>query len=330
MSYPFFWDTPQHDFVQWNGSAQNGHFGSLGRNVGEVLGVFANLQIPDPPNVFGYPSTARIGGLIELERLLERLESPLWPAEFPAIDATKLAAGAELYQEYCVRCHQPIQRDDPHRRVFAQMVAVGTDPAMAENFSHRTGRTGRLAGTHKNPLKLFGERFEATASGEEILINAVIGAIIHSPFSPPKDELVRIREEFERNRVAAARVEAVPVELGPKYKGRPLNGIWATAPYLHNGSVPKLYEILLPADQRSKSFYVGNREFDPLRVGFRAEPFPGGFEFRTEDAMGRPIPGNSNHGHDYGTGRARAEGGDDKPALTEVERAALLEYLKSL
>ena len=40
VSYPFIWDTPQHDRVQWNGSVENAGPGALGRNVGEVLGVF--------------------------------------------------------------------------------------------------------------------------------------------------------------------------------------------------------------------------------------------------------------------------------------------------
>src|SRR5690625_3270750 len=60
------------------------------------------------------------------------------------------------------------------------------------------------------------------------------------------------------------------------YKARPLNGIWATAPYLHNGSVPTLYDLLLPAkrpddpedgEYRPDEFMVGSREFDPIKVG---------------------------------------------------------------
>ena len=55
---------------------------------------------------------------------------------------------------------------------------------------------------------------------------------------------------------------------GPKYKGRPLDGIWATAPYLHNGSVANLDDLLKPAAQRASSFTVGNRSFDPVHGGF--------------------------------------------------------------
>jgi hypothetical protein len=45
----------------------------------------------------------------------------------------------------------------------------------------------------------------------------------------------------------------------------------ATAPYLHNGSVPTLYDLLLPPSDRPTSFYAGTREFDPVKIGFKTE-----------------------------------------------------------
>lgn len=50
------------------------------------------------------------------------------------------------------------------------------------------------------------------------------------------------------------------------YKAAPRDGVWAEPPYMHNGSVPNLYEMLIPAAQRTKKFYVG-RDFDPVKVG---------------------------------------------------------------
>ena len=96
------------------------------------------------------------------------------------------------------------------------------------------------------------------------------------------------------------------------YRARPLNGMWATAPYLHNGSVPDLVELLKPPAERPATFYVGNWEFDPERLGFVwSSPSPDGL-FDTS------RPGNSNAGHDYGTG------------LGDRDRRALIEYLKTL
>ncbi len=94
------------------------------------------------------------------------------------------------------------------------------------------------------------------------------------------------------------------------YKARPLNGIWATAPYLHNGSVPNLAELLKPAAQRPKKFHVGSREYDPVQVGFKDDTNQPVFDTLSD--------GNSNAGHEYGA------------QLTPEERLQLLEYLKSL
>ena len=102
------------------------------------------------------------------------------------------------------------------------------------------------------------------------------------------------------------------------YKARPLNGIWTGAPYLHNGSVPNLYELMLPAAERSRTFYIGSWEYDPVRVGYVNRPAPGAFLVDTG------LPGNSNAGHEYGTGA------DGLPPLTEAEIWALVEYMKTL
>ena len=58
---------------------------------------------------------------------------------------------------------------------------------------------------------------------------------------------------------------------GLVYKARPLNGIWATAPYMHNGSIPNLWELLKKPEDRLTSFWVGSREFDPARVGYKTD-----------------------------------------------------------
>ena len=107
---------------------------------------------------------------------------------------------------------------------------------------------------------------------------------------------------------------------------RPLVGIWATAPYLHNGSVPSLHDLLLPEDQRPTRFPLGHREYDPVKVGYRQDVSDPVFVFRVDepvvDGAGKVYPelanGNGNRGHRYGGG------------LTDTERAELVEYLKTL
>ena len=110
--------------------------------------------------------------------------------------------------------------------------------------------------------------------------------------------------------INCGRPQRVPWVL--KYRARPLNGVWAMAPYLHNGSVPSLHDLLLAPEQRPRTFFVGKWEFDPVNVGYEAGQAPGAFLFDTS------IRGNSNAGHVYGTD------------MTEDDRKALIEYLKTL
>ncbi len=100
------------------------------------------------------------------------------------------------------------------------------------------------------------------------------------------------------------------------YANRPLDGIWLRAPYLHNGSVPTLRDLLEPPEQRPRRFYRGDDVLDPVKVGFRSDRAQEGrvayFLFDTA------LPGNGNDGHRYGT------------RLTDGEKTALVEYMKKL
>ena len=114
------------------------------------------------------------------------------------------------------------------------------------------------------------------------------------------------------------------------YRPRPLEGVWATAPFLHNGSVPSIYQMLLPAEERDQVFYLGRKEYDPQTLGIKVDKFKGAFEFDTT------VKGNSNLGHEFNDGLCgdgvigyEVEG---RPGycrqFTEQERLAILEYLK--
>lgn len=106
------------------------------------------------------------------------------------------------------------------------------------------------------------------------------------------------------------------------YVNMPLDGVWLRAPYLHNGSVPTLYDLLSPAAERPREFYRGYDVYDPVKVGFVSDVAEEGgrrhFLFRTHTPEGSPIAGNSNAGHEYGTG------------LSEQQKLELIEYLKTL
>jgi hypothetical protein len=346
VSYPFIWDTPQHDRVQWNGSVENAGPGALGRNVGEVLGVFGSIHLditPLPIPLKGHRSSVDVKHLGELEALLWRLESPQWPETIlPPIDRAGAvqAKGRGAYEKFCVSCHLDIDRTSPERRITAQMKGlseIGTDPLMAKNFADNRYASGRLKGhltTYLPPLlPQLPQRFGADDQGVTFLGYAVIGSIFHELIKDPKGTIDAInagRPERAQLTTSAVTVQNRPKDAAahlklqnavdtqvkePAYKARPLNGIWATAPYLHNGSVRTLRQLLLPASSRQATFQVGSREYDAKDMGYVDA---GGFRFDTT------VPGNSNAGHEgliYGNAEL---------AANPDELDALLEYLKTL
>ncbi|MFO1323991.1 MAG: di-heme-cytochrome C peroxidase [Burkholderiales bacterium] len=304
VSYPFLWTTGQLDLVQWNGFGINaGVVGPLTRNIGEVIGVFGHVDIT-PAAFTGYPSTIAVANLGDLEAWVNTLLSPQWPGTYlPPIDVVKAANGQPLYNQYCASCHTVIDRTNTQQSIAVTMTPVTevqTDPTMAVNSATRTGQTGILQG-YKEFIYL-GDVFGPVASAAAILTNSVIGVLINNPFQG----------------IEAAIAEYMSIQnaktFNPEsYKARPLNGIWATAPFLHNGSVPSLAQLLLPPAQRVKTFYLGSREYDPVNVGFVTTQTTGAYLFDTT------VAGNSNAGHAYGT-----------DVLTATQRLDLLEYLKTL
>lgn len=95
--------------------------------------------------------------------------------------------------------------------------------------------------------------------------------------------------------------------------GTSTDGVWATSPFGRAGSVPTLYQWLLPKVQRANAFHVGNREFDTMHVGYCTDPVEGAFLFRATSEDGSVITGNSNRGHS----------GPDKTDFTETGRWSL-------
>jgi hypothetical protein len=123
------------------------------------------------------------------------------------------------------------------------------------------------------------------------------------------------------------------------YRARPLNGVWATAPYLHNGSVPSLWWMLVPAAERPKQFCMGFRDFDPEQVGFRVEAneapkCKAGETLFSATPPGSPLDGNSNLGHSFeappGESEHEHKEGVIGRLLSDEERKDLIEYLKTL
>jgi hypothetical protein len=106
------------------------------------------------------------------------------------------------------------------------------------------------------------------------------------------------------------------------YHAPPLNGIWASPPYLHNGSVPTIDALLSPLNERPSLFFVGSRQYDVEHIGYRTDRFPGAFKFDTS------VPGNANTGHRFENG-PRGNGVIGS-ALEPAQRRNVIEFLKTL
>lgn len=347
VSFPFLWDASQLDWVQWNSSVD----APISRNVGEVLGVFAQFQLTGDADDGQFNTSARLDYLHRLETQLSRLRAPAWPSEaLGEIDPLKAAAGKQLFENNCAKCHN--MRDDagnfrmtkPNEfgRTFIKTTSVpfqliGTDPQMARNFITRTAKPGALeavmAPVFDDPatlkrleqltllFKSLGipeTDFRATPPAAMLLGAAVSGVIkrdLRERFQHlGEEEIQQISLELRGFRTSSS-----PPNGGAGYKARPLNGIWATAPYGHAGAVPNLYQWLLPETERVKNFSVGSLEFDPKHVGFASAPTDGAFAFSTTAENGEAIAGNSNLGHS----------GPNHTDFTDEERWQLIEYLKS-
>jgi mono/diheme cytochrome c family protein len=307
VSYPFLWGAPKLEWVQWNGSVQN----AIARNDGEVLIAFGHADATVKDNNVSIRSTGKIRNLVDLEEWTKTLAPPRWPEEvLGAIDRNKARKGGEVYRKAgCATCHAdkpPYPETPPNKfgKTFTKVVRtplaeLKTDPTMAENFLSGTAKAGKFAPLFQGATEV--PAWQMVSMG---LVKLIEGDLPAAGLST--EEMLLASGDRDPNAPIPT-----PADL-MAYKSGPLAGIWATAPYLHNGSVSSLYQLLLPSDQRPKGFYVGSRQFDPKNVGFESTKSPGGFEFRTE------VPGNGNSGHDYGT------------TLPEDDRRALVEYLKTL
>lgn len=328
VDYPQLWDIWTFDWVQWNGSAQQ----PMARNIGEALGVGATLSFFDANGQplkgdARYPSSVRVRDLHLIEETLQRLKPPAWPEELlGSVDKPLAAKGRALFAENCASCHVPRVNQVDGRAVqqlkLLPVAAIGTDPTAANNIADH--------------------RFDLTALQWDPAELAKLDVQLHPKPTEPLDlsklsvakGLAYVTAYVENHAYREANVtpaekpdmDGFGLPIGVQelraYKARPLAGVWATAPFLHNGSVPSIYQLLSPQDERASTFYKGTFEYDPKHLGYRTEAFTNGFVFDTR------ITGNHNSGHEFRAGE-RGNGVIGR-LLQPEERWALLEYLKVL
>jgi hypothetical protein len=305
VSFPHLWGMEYTGWLQWGANTNS----VMERNIGQSLGVGA---VFDPATG---RSSVRLDNLHRLEQLTYKLHAPAWPASFPPIDRARAERGRARFVEYCAPCHQTWTTDGAMRiyKLFA-LNEAGTDPNAALNY--------------EKPVK--------TADGRVL------------PFPYAALELIKnVKQAAYRDRgfteAQIAEWENRSVRRGPQwdptfraplldqdkwsdtrgrkvYRAKTLVGIWATAPFLHNGSVPTIYDLLLPAAQRPKRFPVGQHEYDPAKLGIQIDSTKfthsaGWIPYELDTR----LSGNWNTGHEWGF----------YPRLDDTQRFEIIEFLKT-
>ncbi|MEP2758554.1 MAG: di-heme-cytochrome C peroxidase [Hyphomicrobiales bacterium] len=340
--YPFLWNAAVQDKTQWPGFSDNGNsLLGLSRNLGEVYGVFAVFHPQKQSGILKLNrdyltvNSANFSGLGTVEDLIWKIGPPQWPWQF---ERGLASVGKGIYerptdQGGCAECHgikKGAFRSPFHSTWATPIMDVGTDRRECE-ILQRTVDTGIMNGA-KVP---FADALKPKDKAFNLLATSVIGSIIqHGLGNLSQQDVALMREgnssqlpsqfddlkgafrqpQFQLESFVSAAASAG--KSGCAYESRVMEGIWAAAPYLHNGSVPTLEDLLKPASERPTLFKLGPN-YDIEAVGMAAEQSKFDYTLTTTDCSD-VASGNSRCGHEFGT------------SLSDSEKKALLEYLKVL
>jgi hypothetical protein len=325
-SFPRVWGFKDYDWLEWTSDTNT----VTERNITETLGAGATVVL-DPKSPSLFESSIPVRNMHDLEWLAYYIDPPKWPADvFGPINSDLAAKGKEIFKNECARCHE--YGDDSRTETGLiklrgkDLAVIGTDSRAADKISCPVPEIGALIVPPRpytaEQSELLSECAGVTAgkafSGHSFAstVQIAVDSIKQKAFAAAGIDAAvqRVMEDFDRRGADAWRdtlIDTQPPD-GP-YAARPLHGIWAAAPYLHNGSVPTLYDLLLPPNERPEKFALGAREYDPVKLGFVVST-----NCAPQDCLvDTKQAGNGNGGHIYGAN------------LIESARMALLEYLKT-
>lgn len=202
---------------------------------------------------------------------------------------------------------------------------VGTDRNAALNFANHRYDASRLGWTPEELASLciapdVANKIDPSSVSAVVGLNIMSTAISNRYFEqyPPasREQLFKYMGYgvFDYPRTDPERLK--------NYKSRPLHGIWATPPFLHNGSVRTVYQMISPRTERESWFWSGTKEYDPVELGYRSLPVPGAVKYDTR------VTGNDNVGHEFRAGCQ--SNGVIGPYLKPEERRQIIEYLKAM
>lgn len=234
------------------------------------------------------PTTVDRAAIFRVKDWIWDLPAPPFP-DRAAIDQKLVPRGHELYAEYCASCHG-IRDIDADSAGGAKSYSASLTYANAPSYSYDTNRFPALG--RVTPLAEIGTDRGRWASYTQNFAASQNTLYAGYPW------------RFSHFRKTNG------------YSNQPLDGVWARSPYLHNGSVPTLRDLLEPAAKRPALWWRGSDILDLRKVGYRSDADSGGegelFRYDVRD------PGNSNAGHEYGA------------HLPDADKDAIVEYMKTL
>jgi hypothetical protein len=327
QNFPQVWGFKDYDWVEWTIDTNT----VMERNITETLGAGATVVLDPARTGALFDSSIPVTNMHQLEWLAYYINPPRWPAAlFGAVKPDLAAAGQRIYQSQCASCHEygSDQRSSTGLLKLRGMRPedTGTDPTAALRISCPVPDTGALV----IPPKSFtaadatllkdcaGVKAGVAFTGNSFArtVQTAVDGIKQKAYAA--EGIGTAQQKVMEDLVQRGTVEWRDTLLdtqppyGP-YAARPLDGVWAAAPYLHNGSVPTLYDLLLPPAQRPKKFALGARDYDPVKLGFVVTT-----SCDQQDCLVDTTQiGDGNGGHLWGT------------TLSDSDRMALLEYLKT-
>ncbi|MEM7646489.1 MAG: di-heme-cytochrome C peroxidase, partial [Pseudomonadota bacterium] len=307
-SIPYLWGMGKQEFVQWNGQVHQNK--AIARDVGQATASYGKNWITGDGK---YKSTANPRTIYELEKFYDDLKPPRWEDLVAKgvvegfktkADKDSLIRGRQIYLNRCNSCHAVVPEQDKWgfwKIYVGELGETKTDTTMFEFNKFRM---------------------------------AFVPEILREPFGLDSDQKEMRAEDYRTKFVGGVTLELIeqdtlsawvldkglklkrnsPTQAKEGYKARSLEGVIYTAPYLHNGSVATIEELLKPEDERAKTFYVGCMDYDLKVMGYTCDD-SNGVLFDTA------LYGNGNGGHsgpEYGTG------------LSATDRTALINFLKYL
>lgn len=266
-SVPPMWNIEYRAMFHWNANTNSVVMRNLGQSFG-LGALLTGVKAYDP--LAKFDSTSNLHNLHRLETLVNKIRLPRWKEDFDApVEASFLQGGCETFHNTCAKCHMPDrERVGPRNalinyKMLPQQV-VGTDDLY----------------TKQQAVPVEGQAFKDALFG---FTGAVRDRYYQRYNVSPQEQAewerrdLRGPELFRDTVLGESGLKGVSSYVNiaphptPGYPARHLAGVWATAPYLHNGSVPNLYELLKPSHLRSKMFFVGSRQYDQEKLGFRSD-----------------------------------------------------------